>query len=135
MGFFVDQFDNEANWRAHYATTGPEIWAQAAGHIDAVALAAGTAAHPPLPGKEPPRRQRLTVRGPRSAGTGGTLAGVSRFLKEQRPSIRVFLVDPPGSSLYGRVVHGVLFAAEEAEGRRRRVPPRPFHSAHTYSLT
>ena len=46
---------------------------------------------------------------------------MSRYLKEVDPRIQVFLIDPPGSALYGRVVHGVLFSNEEREGRRKRV--------------
>lgn len=53
-GFFADQFENLANYRAHYEGTGPEIWQQTHGNIDAFVAA---------------------------AGTGGTLAGVSRFLQ------------------------------------------------------
>lgn len=53
-GFFADQFENLANYRAHYEGTGPEIWHQTHGNIDAFVAA---------------------------AGTGGTLAGVSRFLQ------------------------------------------------------
>lgn len=53
-GFFADQFENLANYRAHYEGTGPEIWEQTGGHVDAFVAA---------------------------AGTGGTVAGVSRFLQ------------------------------------------------------
>lgn len=53
-GFFADQFENLANFRAHYEGTGPEIWEQTGGKLDAFIAA---------------------------AGTGGTVAGVSRFLK------------------------------------------------------
>lgn len=53
-GFFADQFENLANYKAHYEGTGPEIWQQTHGNIDAFVAA---------------------------AGTGGTLAGVSRFLQ------------------------------------------------------
>lgn len=53
-GFFADQFENLANFRAHYEGTGPEIWEQAGGNLHAFVAA---------------------------AGTGGTVAGVSRFLK------------------------------------------------------
>jgi hypothetical protein len=56
------------------------------------------------------------------AGTGGTIAGVSAFLKSQRAGIRVFLVDPPGSSLYNKVERGVLYARVEAEGTRLKHP-------------
>lgn len=73
---FANQFENLANFRAHYETTGPEIWKQCCGKIDAVVMA---------------------------AGTGGTIAGVSRFLKEKNPKIKVYLIDPPGSSLFNKV--------------------------------
>lgn len=59
-GFFADQFENLANFRAHYEGTGPQIWEQTEGNLHAFVAA---------------------------AGTGGTLAGVSRFLK-------VFTLDP-----------------------------------------
>jgi cysteine synthase A len=75
--------------------TGPEIWAQTRGALHAFVAA---------------------------AGTGGTLAGVGAFLKAQRPSVRVYLVDPPGSSLFNRVTRGVLYTRQEAEGRRLRNP-------------
>lgn len=91
---FADQFENPANWRAHLAT-GEEIWRQTRGRLHAFVS---------------------------GAGTGGTLAGVSRYLKQRDPSIRVYLADPPGSSLYNKVKRGVLFAREEAEGRRLRNP-------------
>ena len=56
------------------------------------------------------------------AGTGGTIAGVSRALKRHSPGVRVYLVDPPGSGLYNKVTRGVLYAPEEAEGKRLRHP-------------
>jgi cystathionine beta-synthase len=71
--FFPDQHNNRENSEAHYLTTGPEIWQQMAGRIDY--LVAGI-------------------------GTGGTICGVSRYLKEQDPSIRVIAVDPEGSVFY-----------------------------------
>ncbi|RKP22983.1 OAS-TL 2 [Syncephalis pseudoplumigaleata] len=92
-GFFADQFENLANFRAHYETTGPEIWRQTGGHIDA--FVAG-------------------------AGTGGTIAGVANYLKRQRPDVHVALVDPTGSGLYHKVRHGVFYSPHEAEGTRRR---------------
>ncbi len=78
-----NQFDNTANRRAHVRTTGPEIWAQTGGELHAFVAA---------------------------AGTGGTLAGVSEYLKSQRRAIRCVLADPPGSSLYEFVRNGVLKA-------------------------
>ena len=92
-GFFSDQFENISNFEAHYSTTGPEIYEQTDGMIDAFVM---------------------------SAGTGGTIAGVSAYLKTKDPLIKVFLADPPGSGLYNKVTRGVCFAAQEKEGTRRR---------------
>lgn len=68
--FFPDQHNNRVNNEAHYATTGPEIWRQMEGRIDW--FVAGI-------------------------GTGGTVSGVARYLKEQDPRIRVLAVDIAGS--------------------------------------
>ncbi len=76
-----NQFDNTANRDAHYATTGPEIWHETGGRIDAFTCA---------------------------TGTGGTLGGVSRYLKEQKPGVRTVLADPMGSALYNWVKTGEL---------------------------
>ena len=78
-----NQFDNTANRDTHARTTGPEIWEQTAGSIDAFVA---------------------------SAGTGGTLAGVSEYLKSRRRAVRCVLADPPGSSLYEYVRSGTLKA-------------------------
>jgi cysteine synthase A len=78
-----NQFDNTANRRAHLETTGPEIWSQTTGSIDAFVA---------------------------SSGTGGTLAGVSEYLKAKRRGVRCVLADPPGSSLYELVRNGALKA-------------------------
>ncbi|WP_412527062.1 cysteine synthase A [Burkholderia lata] len=80
---WANQFDNVVNRQAHYETTGPEIWRDTAGTIDAFVCA---------------------------TGTGGTLAGVSRYLKEQKPDVRIVLADPHGSGLYGYVKTGDLGA-------------------------
>ncbi len=72
--FLPSQFTNVANPEAHYLTTGPEIWADTEGEID------------------------LFVAG---VGTGGTVSGVGRYLKERRPSVRVVVADPVGSILSG----------------------------------
>ena len=90
---FCDQFENLANMHAHTHGTGREIWEQTGGEIDAFVM---------------------------SAGTGGTLAGVSAYLKARRPSLRVYLVDPPGSALYHRVNHGVLYCSQQQERTARR---------------
>jgi cysteine synthase A len=79
--FWANQFDNTANRDAHFESTGPEIWSDTAGRIDAFCA---------------------------SAGTGGTLAGVAAYLKSKSASIRVVLVDPPGSSLYHYIKDGEL---------------------------
>lgn len=92
-GFFVNQFENEANFATHYATTGPEIWEDTHGELDAFVM---------------------------SAGTGGTIAGVSRFLKEKNPEITIYLADPPGSSLFNKVEHGVCYSNEQSERKVRR---------------
>ena len=78
-----NQFDNIANREVHVRTTGPEIWAQTNGRIDAFVAA---------------------------TGTGGTLAGVSEFLKSRRRAVRCVLADPPGSSLYAYIRRGTLAA-------------------------
>ncbi|MDX2228454.1 MAG: cysteine synthase A [Leptolyngbyaceae cyanobacterium bins.349] len=76
---WANQFDNLANRLAHYETTGPEIWQQTEGKVDAWVTA---------------------------TGTGGTYAGVALFLKEQNPAIQCVLADPMGSGLYSYVKTG-----------------------------
>ena len=76
---WANQFDNTANRQAHYESTGPEIWAQTDGAIDAFVAA---------------------------TGTGGTLAGVSRFLKEKNPAVQIVLADPMGSAMFNWVTSG-----------------------------
>ncbi len=73
---WANQFDNLANRDGHRLTTGPEIWHQTAGRVDAFTCA---------------------------CGTGGTLAGVSLALKQRNPKVRIVLADPDGSALYGWV--------------------------------
>jgi cysteine synthase A len=73
---WANQFDNLANRQSHYETTGPEIWSQTDGKIDAWVAA---------------------------TGTGGTYAGVTLFLKEQNPQIKCVVADPMGSGLYSYV--------------------------------
>ena len=80
---WANQFDNIANRRAHYETTGPEIWEQTAGRVDAFVSA---------------------------VGTGGTLAGVGAYLKERNAGVMVVLADPMGASLYHYYKHGELKA-------------------------
>ena len=80
---WANQFDNVANRMGHYRTTGPEIWAQTGGKVDAFTCA---------------------------VGTGGTLAGVGMFLKERKPEVRIVLADPMGAALYNWYTHGELKA-------------------------
>jgi cysteine synthase A len=80
---WANQFDNTANRRAHAETTGPEIWQQTGGRIDAFVAA---------------------------SGTGGTVAGVSEYLKSRSPKVRTVVADPPGSSLYEYIRNGVVKA-------------------------
>jgi cysteine synthase len=70
---WANQFDNVANRRGHYETTGPEIWEQTAGKVDGFTC---------------------------SVGTGGTLSGVGIALKERNPQVQIYLSDPMGSGLY-----------------------------------
>ena len=92
-GFFANQFETEANWRAHYEGTGPEIFEQTSGRIDA--FVAG-------------------------AGTGGTISGVAIYLKSKKPNVKIVLADPQGSGLYNKIKLGVMFHPQEREGTRRR---------------
>ena len=70
---WANQFDNISNMNGHFNTTGPEIWEQLDGKVDGFTCA---------------------------VGTGGTLAGVSKYLKEKKEDIKIFLSDPYGSALY-----------------------------------
>lgn len=78
---WANQFDNVANRTGHYRTTGPEIWKQTDGKVDGFVCA---------------------------VGTGGTLAGISMFLKEQNPKIKIGLADPEGAALYSYFKTGEL---------------------------
>lgn len=92
-GFFADQFENTSNYLAHQNGTGPEIYRQTNGHLDA--FVAG-------------------------AGTGGTISGVALALKPKLPGLRIIVADPQGSGLYNKIKNGVMFSSTEAEGTRRR---------------
>ncbi len=70
---WANQFDNISNMNGHFDTTGPEIWAQLDGKVDGFTCA---------------------------VGTGGTLAGVSKYLKDKKEDVKIFLSDPYGSALY-----------------------------------
>src|SRR5476649_2032162 len=82
---FADQWNNLDNRKAHYVSTGPEIWAQTDGKIDGFICA---------------------------IGTGGTIAGVSRYLREKKPGIVIGLADPRGAGMYNFFKHGEAKATE-----------------------
>jgi cystathionine beta-synthase len=82
--FFPDQHNNRDNNEAHYMTTGPEIWEQMEGKIDY--FIAGI-------------------------GTGGTICGVSKYLKEKDPNIKVIAIDPIGSIFYDYFYHKKIVKA------------------------
>jgi cysteine synthase A len=96
---WANQFDNLANAAAHEATTGPEIWDQTSGRVDAFTCA---------------------------CGTGGTLAGVARALKARKPGVKIVLADPGGSALASWVRTGALKAEgnsiTEGIGQAARAP-------------
>lgn len=82
---WVNQFDNTANRLAHYESTGPEIWRQTAGAVDAFTCA---------------------------VGTGGTISGVSQYLRQQRADVQIVLIDCIGSALFNYVTTGVATLSE-----------------------
>ena len=79
--FYANQWDNTANRDGHYRSTGPEIWEQTGGRLDGFTCA---------------------------IGTGGTLAGVSRFLKGKNSKVRVVVSDPMGAAMYSWFKRGEL---------------------------
>ena len=97
---FADQWNNLDNRRAHYLTTGPEIWEATDGDIDAFIC---------------------------SVGTGGTLAGTSMFLRERHPSITIGCADPEGAAMYSLFTTGEAVASPgnsitEGIGLGRKTP-------------
>ncbi len=82
---FADQWNNLDNRKAHYVSTGPEIWQQTEGKIDGFICA---------------------------IGTGGTLAGVSEFLRERKKDIVIGLADPRGAAMYNLFAHGEAKASD-----------------------
>ena len=80
--FFADQWNNLDNRKAHYVSTGPEIWEQTAGEVDGFIC---------------------------SIGTGGTVAGVSEYLRERKPGVVIGIADPRGAAMYS------LFSSGEAK--------------------
>jgi cysteine synthase len=82
---FADQWNNLDNRKAHYVSTGPEIWEETGGKIDAFICA---------------------------IGTGGTIAGVSRYLREQKKDIVIGLADPRGAAMYNLFAYGEAKASD-----------------------
>jgi cysteine synthase len=82
---FADQWNNLDNRRAHYVSTGPEIWQQTDGKVDAFIC---------------------------SVGTGGTLAGASTFLREMKKDIVIGCADPRGAAMYNLFAHGEAKSTE-----------------------
>ena len=80
---WANQFDNTANAHGHYTSTGPEIWAQTGGKIDGFTC---------------------------SVGSGGTISGIGRYLKDQNPNVTIALSDPEGSALFSHYENGELKA-------------------------
>ena len=109
QGHFADQFENLANLSAHENGTGPEIYRQTAGRIDAFIS---------------------------GSGTGGTIAGVGRYLKEKLKedcagaTVKIVLADPQGSGLFHKVVDGIMYSRTEEEGKRRRYQVDTVSFAH-----
>lgn len=83
-GFLANQYHNPSNPLGHYKTTGPELWEQTEGEIDVFVC---------------------------SAGTGGTISGTGRYLKEQKPEVKLIAVDPIGSIYYDYFYTGKITEA------------------------
>src|SRR5205085_10112051 len=82
---FADQWNNLDNRKAHYLSTGPEIWEETGGKVDAFICA---------------------------IGTGGTIAGTSTYLREQNPEITIGVADPRGAAMFDLFAHGQATASE-----------------------
>ena len=78
---YINQYFSELNIKAHYSSTGPEIWSQTDGKITHLIAC---------------------------CGTGGTISGIGRYLKEKNKNIKIYLSDPRGSALYNYIQNGEL---------------------------
>jgi len=87
-GLYINQYFNSLNSEAHYMSTGPEIWTQSQGMIDVVFC---------------------------GIGTGGTITGVGKYLKEKKPSIKIIGVEPVGSIFREYFNNGIIVEAESFE--------------------
>ena len=99
-GFFVDQFFNTLNYKTHYQETGPEIYNDLKGNIDCFVCSAGKSIN--------------------YLGTGGTIAGISKYLKEKDQNIKIYAADIVGSGIHSFVKNGVMFTKEETEAMRKK---------------
>jgi cystathionine beta-synthase len=91
-----DQYSNQGNPDAHYQTTGPEIWEQTGGELDAVVI---------------------------GVGTGGSITGTARYLKEQNPDLLIVGADPEGSIYSGGPVHPYLVEGIGKDGWPKSFDP------------
>ena len=103
--FYANQYHNQSNPKAHYRTTGPEIWEQMDGEVDAFVSA---------------------------AGTGGTISGTGKYLKEQRSDVHVVAADPVGSVYYDYFNTGRIPPAHgyKVEGFGEDFLPTTMHFDH-----
>ena len=103
--YYANQYHNQSNPKAHYKTTGPEIWSQLDGNVDAFVAA---------------------------AGTGGTVSGVGKYLKEQKSDVRIVAADPVGSVYYDYFNTGRLPPAHsyKVEGFGEDFLPTTMHFNH-----
>ena len=98
--FYPNQYDNPMNPEAHYLTTGPEIWEDSEGKITHFVC---------------------------GMGTGGTISGVGKYLKEKNPKVQIIGVDPEGSLYYDFVKTGEDGQSEKLRRRRHRRRFLPDH--------
>ena len=106
--FMLNQYDNKLNIEAHYCSTGPEIWQQTEGTITHLVAC---------------------------ASTGGTVCGVSKYLKEQNPNIKVIVPDPPGSVYYHYSKTQQIGSVSQSPNHVKRVTKYPIKQVKTCKFT